>query len=331
VTTALAPTSASQRRGRADDESLSSPQVRACDALSELRPGALSPPAPRPLLALFLGLLTFGAGPAILWAYRFAAAARRDQAVLQRVTQWAQGRVRDPAAGRALSAAVKRVRPRVLLAVLTSLCAVAGLVVVLSITLHAPAVVGPLWQLLGSTYGFQWPRFSTGPLMSIRAEAFAYWTASLFFAYLLHLLHVHLHARDVQHYLNEFNRLVAVEEGFPPVLLEPIGWGFSPFWGSAAAVMVLLSVWWGIPLAIAGATDSRYRRKAACRMRVDLADRVRMLVHLRPAYHHSEPVTATVEPVVYCATPGCDLPLHPEAKFCPRCGARRGRSVDRRA
>jgi hypothetical protein len=306
--------------------------ARACDALEALKAEPLSTQTPSPLFAVLLAVLTLGAGPAILWTIRFRHAARQEQAVLRTLSDWAASHMRDPAARRPLYASLKCVRVRPIPSSFCIFFAVAAVVIAASGFFLFDASREPSQLWIGATYGFHWPRFDEPEWHYLRWRIFAGWTACLFASYLLHLATVHLFSRDVQCYLDAFNQEVAVEEGFAPVLREPIGWKSSPIWGLAAALLFTVSGWWGVPLAVAGMTDALYRRRASCRMREELDDRVRSLIHLRPAYHDAEAVEVLRNaPPVRCATPGCDTVLIASAKFCARCGARRGKAIDRRA
>lgn len=329
--TTLATTSSATLRGLKNDRPAAPSPIRACDALESLQSSPLAAQAPSPLFAVLLALLTLGAGPAVLWAWRFRVAAQRENAVLRCVTEWAESHLRDPAARRPLDAALRGVRAPLIPNFFTIFFAVAAVLLAGAGFFILPTHAEPSQLWIGSTYGFHWPRYSDLEWHFLRWRIFGAWTACLFASYLLHLATVHLYSRHVQRYLNVFNRLVAVEEGFAPVLLETIGWKSSPLWGLASAALLVVSGWWGIPLAVAGMTDARYRKRASCKMRLDLIDRVRCLIHLRAAYHDAATVPVTRAPIVRCATPGCDTPLAPKAKFCARCGARRGRAIDRRA
>jgi hypothetical protein len=333
VTRALA-SSSRPIRGEPPAEPIlpAAPSARACDALEALKAEPLSVHAPSPLFAVLLAVLTLGAGPAILWTIRFHRAARQEREALRTLSDWAASHMRDPGARRPLYAALRCVRVRIIPSWFCVVFAIGALIIAVSGFFLFPDSREPSQLWIGSTYGFHWPRFDEPEWHYLRWRIFAGWTACLFTSYLLHLASVHLFARDVQSYLDAFNQEVAVEEGFAPVLREPIGWKSSPIWGLAAALLMTVSGWWGIPLAIAGMTDARYRRRASCRMRDDLADRVRSLIHLRPAYHDAEAVEIVRNaPPVRCATSGCDTVLLAKAKFCARCGARRGKAIDRRA
>ncbi|MDB5296972.1 MAG: hypothetical protein JWO31_2955 [Phycisphaerales bacterium] len=309
---------------------------QATDVLAALRPAvAATTRPPGAFMGVLLALVSLGVVPAVLWAFRFQSVAAADRRALRRVADWTAGRVgSDRAAG--LLAAADQVRPHVVLPALVALYAVAAVVVVALSAGHLPFAIDSWGSVLETTYGLQWFRYlRASPLPGAHVVGFMAWSIGAAGAYLAHLLQVHVHARAVRRFLDEFNRLVPLEEGFGPVLLDPIGFGFAPVWMLAAAVLCAASGWWGVAFAAAGATDRRYRRSAVRCLRGGLAKRVKDVVLAHPERGRHAAGTASgrtdVTAVARCPTPGCGRPFGAGVKFCPRCGKRVARSVDRKA
>lgn len=288
---------------------------------------------PKAIVSAFWAVISLGVVPVVVWGRRFGAIIAQDRQVMAKIAGWA-GAVRgESQVGKPLRVSVGRLRDRqgwYLGGLALSLVA-AGAVVWAAAAFDMP---GRGWKaLLGTTFGFQWPRFHHARLTPIGVGVFAAWTSGLGLAYCFHLTRVSLHAAAVRRFLDEFNRTVAIEEGLPPVLMPPIGFGFSPVWALLAVLLASASGWWAVPLAIAGATDRRYRRRAMPRVRADLLDRVKHVSLAHPSYAGPGrllPATAASGRVP-CETPGCGAVLSADARFCGRCGARRGRPVEMRA
>ena len=302
------------------------PAPKAADALAALRTDDASGRAPGALRSFAAAVVTLGVWPAIRWTSRFEQVIARDHATLTRLAEWSRRRLPEPQA-RCLAEAAGGVRQRPW-AVPAVFLIVALTLLSFSTLLEVARARDGVWPtVIGSTFGFRWAQLLHPSDPGV--GAFLVWTVGLSAAYGTHLLQIHLHARAVRRFLDEFNRTIVVEEGFPPVLLDPIAIGFSPLWVLAAGTLLFLGSAWAIPFAVAGANDGRYRRRASVRLRQDLAARVRDVIFASPEL--SRPVLKVPVDAVRCATPGCGGALGPKSKFCPRCGTRRGRSLDRAA
>jgi hypothetical protein len=261
--------------------------------------------------------------PALAWPKRFRRLAVADQQMLLKVAEWGRPRLIEEDAKRLIGAAERvRFHPSLMTLAMTGV-AFAMAAVAWGLTQVQPGQNLGSW-LLAMTFGALWPRYSA---IGAETPAIVYtiWTLGLIVAYSAHLIQVHLHAHSLRRFIDEFNQL-SIAEGYAPVLLEPIGFGFSPIWVLTAGSLLMLSGVWAIPLAIAGATENRLRKRAIKKLRADLTGRIRDIIFARArASEINLPAAA------YCATPGCRRPLSKGVKFCPRCGARAGRSIDRKA
>jgi hypothetical protein len=301
---------------------------RACDVLAELKRPLHNTPAPAVLPALLMAALTFGIAPALLWPLRFWRSVRHERRSFLLFAEWARSHT-SPEEGRCLTASAGRVGfvPRLFTLGLAGVVAAAG-GAAWAFT-HSGRGPGVFHRLVGTTYGFEWPRYADARGAG-HLTPFLLWTIGLTVAYAAHLVQVQLHARSVRRFLDDCNRFL-IEEGSSPVYMVPIGLGFSPLWVVAAVMFSAFSATWGVALAVAGATDRRYRRRASAEVRTSLARGVREIVLLHLGHDSSRVAAlASDRTAVRCATPGCNVPLVPGAKFCTRCGRRRDRSIDRR-
>lgn len=297
---------------------------RGCEVLDDLRARPTGSTPPGVVSAVVWAAATVGIAPGVLWPVRFKQAADAEGKTLRCLADWAGSRV-SPAEARELKQFAGRVRFAPILFTLGLAGAlVAALAVAWGLT-HTGGPQAPFSRLMGLTFGFFWPKFhhvTAG--RDAWAVAYAVWTAGLLTAYVSHLVQVHLYAHRVRQYLDALNR-VLVDQGAPPAYLRTIGWGFAPLWVIAAVVMLAFGGIWAIPLAVAGATDRRYRRKASPKLRANLAERVRTLLLHEPTYAADAPAAIATQraAVSLCQMPGCGRPMRSGTKFCPRCGSRR--------
>lgn len=281
---------------------------------------------PNFLTSLILAVASLGVLPALLWPMRFRRSADGDRRALLELARWGRARCSETD-GASLVAAAERVRfhsslfTLALAGVVTAVGAIAW-----SLT-SIPAGQSLSAWLAGLTYGAFWPRYSAISMETL--GAFSLWTLGLTVAYAAHLAQAQLYALSLRRFLDEFNKL-AIAEGYAPVMLEPISFGFSPFILSGAALM-LLSGLWAIPMALAGGTDCRVRRRAVWRMRAALSGRVRDMIFARPLMARPTDFVAATTAARRCATDGCAKPLSNPARFCPRCGKKTDVSIDRKA
>ncbi|HEX8911226.1 MAG TPA: zinc ribbon domain-containing protein [Humisphaera sp.] len=301
--------------------------VQACEVIASLAADdRRSPPTPGALTGFLLSILTLGVWPAVVWPMRLREVAARQWHQAALVSAWLKPRVAKPDAER-LEAAAAGVRPGIALGVLGW----AGVAISLAAVVRGVAV-RPAEQSVG-----EWLRgmtFVIGPASSAaQVVAFVGGAGGMVVAYVAHVVSVQLHARAVRRFLDAFNHVAVLTEALPPVYLEPIGWGFSFPWMLAAVGLVVLRQPWGVPLAIAGATDRRFRRSAWCKARQELAERVKAIVmHHPPAGRGGTPMEPEPDEVVsHCPRGGCGVPIVAKARFCPRCGTRVKAGVDRKA
>jgi hypothetical protein len=297
--------------------------TRGCDVLADLRGRTDRSGAPAVVPTLAWVVATAGIVPAVRWPLRFKQAAEADGRALRCLADWAAPRVPADEA-RDLQRLAARVQFAPALFTLGLAGAVVAALAVAFGLMHAGGSLSRFDRLMGLTFGFFLPKFrhvSAGHTDLVLS--YAAWSGGLLVAYASHLIQVHLYAASARRFLDALNR-VLLEEGGSPVYLRPIGWGFSPLWVATAAVLTAFGAIWGVALAVAGATDRRYRRKASPALRAALAEQVRTVVLTRPAHDARGPAVEPAPPVVQCVTPGCGRMIGPAARFCPRCGRRQG-------
>ncbi len=133
---------------------------------------------------------------------------------------------------------------------------------------------------------------------------------------------VHLHARAVRSFLDQFNRL-AIHEALAPTFLPHVGIGLRPVWLVGAAAMIAIGSPWGAVMMLAGAVQRRYGRAISPVVRQSLANRLREMASLRgpmlraPTLRVAQAVPAADN---RCAAERCQSPLPAGARYCPRCG-----------
>ena len=295
--------------------------VRACGALLALANTRQVPSPPNFLTSVLLAVVSLGVAPALLWPMRFRRAADVNRRALLELARWGKSRSNETDGGK-LFVAAHRVRfyPSLLTLGMFGVVVAVG-AVAWGITQVTPAHDLLSW-FIGLTYGALWPRYS-----AVSAETslsiFGIWTIGLTVAYSAHLLQAHLYAWSLRRFLDEFNKL-AIAEGYAPVMLEPIGFGLSP-WLLSCVALAMLSGLWAIPFAFAGATDCRLRGRAFGRMRQALTARVRDVIFSKPTF--TRPGEGRILANSRCVTDGCARPLGKTSRFCPRCGAPTGAPV----
>jgi hypothetical protein len=147
---------------------------------------------------------------------------------------------------------------------------------------------------------------------------FMVWMPSLCVGYAAHWLAVRVHQTRVQRFVHNFNEL-ARGRALSPATSPSEFLGFRPLWIIGAMLFLGNGIWWGIPLMVAGAAQSRYIRHGSRWIRQDLAQRVRdVLRATRPTMTLTVPVVLRRK----CPVSMCQAPLPQTAAFCPRCGTR---------
>lgn len=290
--------------------------VRACGALSALGATRAASPSPNFLTSMVLAIVSLGVLPALLWPARFRRTADANRQALLELARWGRTRLNE-ADGERLLLAARRTRfyPSLFTLAMSGVVAAVG-VVAWGLTKVSPAYDLASW-VIGLTYGAVWPRYHA---ISVETSlnVFAVWTLGLSVAYIAHLAQVHLYAWSLRKFLDEFNKL-SIAEGYAPVLLEPIGFGFSPWLLTCGGLMMLSGIW-AIPMAFAGATDCRLRNRAFAKLEADLTGRVRDIIFAKPLTFRPVPAGA----VARCTTDGCATALMPHNRYCPRCGVATG-------
>ncbi|HEX8524460.1 MAG TPA: zinc ribbon domain-containing protein [Tepidisphaeraceae bacterium] len=156
------------------------------------------------------------------------------------------------------------------------------------------------------------------------SRLFIIWNAGLGLAYLLHWLQMCIYMAEMRRWVERFNT-VAARIGLSTLPdFRPRG---SVGWALVGTLFVWFGAVWTVPMAVAGMTQRGYVNGSAVKTRLQLAERMRVLMAQRR--EHPEHVPARMGPdyrvhLARCAQPLCQAELPINAMFCPRCGAKVG-------
>jgi hypothetical protein len=285
-------------------------------ALSLLRDLELGEQTPRPWGAVFstlVGFFSLGALPVLLWHDRFRDFVEDERHRLRRFADWLRLHSSRPETmDLRLSADDLGTRP--LLSMLSVLSVVALIVLFATQLTGARPLID---QLVGYTYHFRDTREWVAPLTDGQ-RLFAAWSIGLSVAYLFHWLQVRAHHADVRRFVGHANKVLA-HAGVHPVPAPRRGVWLGCLWLFAGVFLASKGAWWGLALALSGASQQRYMSTDSVRLRRSLAARVRQMAHLPGAMADARPAVRSNE---RCPHVRCLAPLPVGAKFCPRCGHR---------
>lgn len=271
-------------------------------------------PLPRPWGAAkstLVGALTFGVLPIYAWPKTFRTAATIEHQQLWHLAEWLRLRSGHADAGR-LSPLADRVGFRPVLWACSMLC----LAVTAAVFAYQAARFGGfnLLDLRASTYniGRLTPPHVT---RDVSRQLYMTWSVGLCAAYALHWFHLQLHNANVRRFVEAFNA-IADREQIRPVTVPAMGLGVRPVWAVGAVALVSVGAIWAIPMALAGAIQSRWPRQSRT-VRNGLSDALRqMLLLRRPTMRVSRPVKLGD----FCTNDLCRNRVPPQAQYCPRCG-----------
>jgi hypothetical protein len=281
-----------------------------------LRDLELGEQTPRPwgaCASVLAGFFSLGALPALLWHDRFRDFVEDERHRLRRFADWLRLRSSRPET-MDLRVSADELGTRPLLSTLSILSVVALIV------LFATQVTGtrPLvQQLVGYTYRFHNAREWVAPLTDGQ-RLFAAWSIGLSVAYLFHWLQVRAHTSDIRRFVGHANK-VLLHAGVQPVPAPRRGLWLGFLWVIAAAFLASKGAWWGLALALSGASQQRYMCTDSHRLRRALAGRVRQMACLPGATPSARPASRTDS---RCPHVRCLAPVPEAARFCPRCGHR---------
>jgi hypothetical protein len=276
-----------------------------------------------PLKTVFLGGITFGILPLIIWPRKFTRFVAFERHQLWHLVEWLRIRTGEDESAN-LRDSVQRtsagnsiwIVPLILLGILASNFVP---------WMNSPGFNFP--SLLHGTYLFNgsspdafsithWSRhFRPGPM-----HFYGLWTLCLSIAYASHWLHIQQHANDVHRLIRRMNVIFA-RQNIPPVGLYSPGIGFRPLWILAAIFGVICGAWWAIPASLAGAVHQRYIERTSTRIRAELAQRVTTLLQQQQP-NMNIPIPHGLR--VLCSNRLCENSAPAGAIFCPRCGSRIG-------
>ena len=147
---------------------------------------------------------------------------------------------------------------------------------------------------------------------------FLIWNVLLSMAYFLHWAQVRMYVRRLRMFVEQFNKVTS-HQALEPVKAPHLKLGLRLGWIGAAIVLVWMGAFWGVPLALAGASQRRYINTVAQRVREQMADRVRAMM-VKGGSVSAAPVDYRIHGP-RCERESCKARLPAGAKFCPRCGA----------
>ena len=259
--------------------------------------------------ALITGVLSFGIVPVFSLSRRFRDYILFERQQMDHLADWLRSHHETEEAN-ALRNLSKRIRFREQLHTLSFVLAIFTVAALLFLT-------GPfsLRRLIDHTYEVR--PFATARL----PLTFVLWNALLCAAYGLHWLQIRLYIRDLRRFVEQFNR-VAGHDKLEPVNPPRLKLGMRVGWILTAVLLACVGAFWGIPMALAGASQRRYINQTAQHVREQMGERVRTMMGLRgPA-----PVVAGATPhyrvhTYRCDRDNCRANLPAAARFCPRCGA----------
>jgi hypothetical protein len=291
----------------------------AADPLAQtlLRDLELGEQSPRPwgaLCSLLVGFFSLGALPALLWHDRFRDFVEDERHRLRRFADWLRLRSSRPET-MDLRVSADDLGTRPLLSTLSILSVVALIV------LFATQITGtrPLVrQLVNYTYTFPNARDWVAPLTDGQ-RLFAAWSIGLSVAYLFHWLQVRAHASDIRRFVGHANRVLQ-HAGVQPVPAPRRGLWLGFLWVLAAAFLASKGAWWGLALALSGASQQRYMCTDSHRLRRALAARVRQMAYLPGVVTPGSRAASRTD--TRCPHVRCLAPVPEAARFCPRCGHR---------
>jgi hypothetical protein len=288
-----------------------------------LRDLELGEQSPRPwgaVLTVFVGFFSLGTVPVLLWHDRFRDFVEDERHRLRRFADWLRLRSSRPET-MDLRVTGDELGARPLLSTLSILSVVALIV------LFATQLTGSrpfVQQLLSFTYQFPRHREWNFPLTDGQ-QLFAAWSIGLSVAYLFHWLQVRAHVSDIRRFVGHANTVLR-HAGVQPVPPPRRGMWLGFLWVIAAAFLASKGAWWGLALALSGASQHRYMCTDSHRVRRALASRVRQLAHLPGAVPAPRTTSRTDN---RCPHVRCLAPVPSGARFCHRCGHRmRDDSVD---
>jgi hypothetical protein len=263
-----------------------------------------------PIGAAFQCLISFGLLPLILWPARWAEFVDSERKDLLELTAWWRRRVSSRDADR-LDTISRRLKPRPILLVIPWL--VAGFNTVLLTTLFAQGdALDRLWNLtfehVGRAHVLRFILLHWQPPLRLESQLYPAWIVTLCVGYGLQWHAVRSHAHAVRRLVKWTNR-VARENRFTQVSTDAARVGPHWLWVLLAIALCAHHAWWGIPMALAGAMQQQYTRRASPMLRVALANQA------RDAFAIVDPTGGR-----FCAAGHCGARLPAPARFCPRCG-----------
>lgn len=277
--------------------------------------------APKPwgiLSSGVAGFFSLGVLPILLWNDRFRDFVDVERQQLRRFAEWIRLHSTRPET-MDLRVAGDDLGCRPILSAL-SLLSVLGVVLLFAAQLAGGS--GPIVErLLANTYRFNASAYRWHfPLNDMRQQLFAAWSIGLSIAYLFHWVQVQAHASDVRRVAVQANR-VFQGIGVARVPVPRAGIELGLLWIALGVLLASKGAWWGLAMAICGATQQRFMGSHSPRLRRALAARVREMSRMpmtpgRDGYADNLAGASRRR----CPHVRCQAPMPTGARFCPRCG-----------
>lgn len=271
--------------------------------------------------SVILGLISFGFVPVIVWSRKLRQTATAEQQQYVHFAQWMRANSNNPEVA-VLQRDAQRIGAWSLFRLFSLAFALISLVAMVNL-LRFQTNWGD--ALMRGTYHF--PRFDSVRYRStLLAQLFNVWNVGLFVAYVSHWIALQSYAGRVRRFYRRFNRIAAAE-GIDIVAPPYFDTGIRIPWLIAGIAMAAGGhAFWAIPMALAGALQRRYVLASSTRVRAALAHRLRaMMMRRRPEMQVAMPVWLRN----LCPNSVCRKALRDGTNYCPRCGARAPKALNR--
>lgn len=252
----------------------------------------------RPIQVAFFGILSAGIIPLLQLRRRVTEYVSLEQQQLDLAAELGACHL-EPTAAQELSRAAERAKPSGVVDALADVALVGTIV----FSMLAMTDLG--WSLDAYRH-----LMLTSP--TDLPQSAAAWFVAVCLSYVLLHLRINRHASRLHDFALAFN--ASTEGRLSPIYAPQFTWGVRVGHLIVAGVLMFFLALWALPMLLAWGAFQTFVQKVDVRFRSDLSNRLQQL----------SGVTPVVKRAGICNNPGCDQPLPPEARFCPRCGQRVG-------
>jgi hypothetical protein len=257
--------------------------------------------------AFWMALISFGFWPLWKMARQFRDYQSFEKQQFWHLAEWLRVRRGDREETVALHAQIDRLRPG------------GGLVTTFFWLICQIAVIASIVNILGDNFSVNRlvdSTWRTHHPWSHAALVWKPWVIGLGLAYVLQMVRVTMHHRAVSKIVDRFNA-VLWRENVATVAMPEMEGGVIAGWWWTAGILSWMGGLWAIPMALAGAAQRRYINGSSARLRADMLERVRTMLH------QQRPAVAVPQYAIHsrrCGNNLCRGTLRANASFCPRCG-----------